>query len=297
MGGEIGVDTEPGQGSAFWFTVRLQPAQESAAALPDFSGMRIAGFVPGETLRRIITSQLQALGVEAHLFTDPGALTGALREAADRGERYQLLLVDHSHLPETLEQDILQSKTKLCSTAMCKVSLDWADGLPHGNETLWDTVLSRPVTWRKLTELLRPAAETAASGSAGGRVERTPATGSVLLVEDAPALQLVTRARLEKLGYRVQVAGNGREAVDAVAANQYELVLMDVQMPVMDGLTATRLIREMPVAGKANIPIIALTANAMKGDEEQYLAAGMNDYLTKPLDSAGLERILRRWMA
>ena len=297
MGGEIGLESEPGRGTTFWFTARLQPAQATPAATTGFDGMRVAGFVPGETLRRIIASQLQTLGVEARLFTEPEVLTGALREAAGNGDRYQLFLADHAHLPESLEQDMLESGPELCSTAMCKVSLDWADGLPHGNETLWDAVLSRPVTWRKLTELLLPAAESSASLPADTQAETRPATGSVLLVEDAPALQLVTRARLTKLGYQVEVVSNGQEAVDAVAANDYGLVLMDIQMPEMDGITATRLIRKMQADGKGDIPIIALTANAMKGDEQQYLAAGMNDYLTKPLDSAGLTRVLQRWMA
>ena len=107
----------------------------------------------------------------------------------------------------------------------------------------------------------------------------------------------MTQARLAKLGYQVEVVSNGQEAVDAVAANDYGLALMDIQMPEMDGITATRLIRAMQADGKGDIPIIALTANAMKGDEQQYLAAGMNDYLTKPLDSAGLTRVLQRWMA
>ena len=119
----------------------------------------------------------------------------------------------------------------------------------------------------------------------------------MLLVEDAPALQLVTQARLEKLGYRVAVACNGREAVEAVEGNDFGLVLMDIQMPEMDGMTATRLIRGMSASGKANVPIIALTANVMKGDEQEYLAAGMNDFLTKPIDSASLTTVLQRWLA
>jgi len=133
--------------------------------------------------------------------------------------------------------------------------------------------------------------------SKGAEANGRAADRRVLLVEDAPALQLVTQARLTKLGYQVEVVSNGQEAVDAVATNDYGLVLMDIQMPEMDGITATRLIRELQADGKGDIPIIALTANAMKGDEQQYLAAGMNDYLTKPIDSASLNRILQRWMA
>ena len=293
MGGEIGVDSEPGRGSTFWFTAKLQPAQEFPAVTADFNGMLVAGFVPGETLRRIIASQLQTLGVEARLFTEPGAL----REAASRGEHYHLLLADHTHLPESVEQDMLASDSQLCSSALCKVSLGWADGLPHGKETLWDIVLSRPVTWRKLSELLQPAAEVEVSPSAAVHAEVAGKAGSVLLVEDAPSLQLVTQARLKKLGYQVAVASNGLEAVEAVQGNDYGIVLMDIQMPEMDGITATRIIRGMSGSVKASIPIVALTANAMKGDAEQYLAAGMNDYLTKPIDSASLTTVLQRWMA
>ena len=116
------------------------------------------------------------------------------------------------------------------------------------------------------------------------------------MVEDALPLQLVTQARLEKLGYQVEVASNGREAVEAMERSDFGLVLMDIQMPEMDGIAATRIIRSMSAAAKASTPIIALTANAMKGDEEQYLAAGMNGYLTKPIDSASLISTLQRWM-
>ena len=98
----------------------------------------------------------------------------------------------------------------------------------------------------------------------------------------------------------MKVASNGLEAIEAIEAiegNDFGLLLMDIQMPEMDGITATRIIRSLSHPDKANIPIIALTANAMKGDEEEYLDAGMNDYLTKPVDSAALVRVLQRWMA
>ena len=292
MGGSIGVDSEPGRGSTFWFTMPLQAAVVSGKESSTFHGMRVAGLIPGETLRTIIASQLQLLGVDARLFADPAALADELQQTTGRGEHYQLLLADHSHLSESAEREFLAIDPGLCGSALCKVSLDWADGLPHGKETLWDTVLSRPVTWRKLTELLQPAAVVTAQDVH----DSAKATGHVLVVEDALPLQLVTRARLEKLGYQVEVASNGREAVEAVERSDFGLVLMDIQMPEMDGIAATRIIRSMSVAAKANTPIIALTANAMKGDEEEYLAAGMNGYLTKPIDRDSLINTLQHWM-
>ena len=297
MGGEIGVDSTPGQGSTFWFTTVVRRAAAASGGGKNFSGMRVAGFVPGDTLRHIIATQLQALGVQASLFADSAALCTALRDAAGRGERYQFLLADHAHLPEGLEQDLLAADTALCSTSLCRVSLDWADGLPHGKESQWDTMLSRPVTWRKLEGLLQLSRETADNGAVAAEQEKAAVVGgNILLVEDALVLRLIARARLEKLGCHVDVASNGREAIEAVENNDYGLVLMDIQMPEMDGITATRRIRGMTAPGKADVPIIALTANAMKGDEDQYLAAGMNDYLTKPLDSAELSRVLQRWL-
>jgi two-component system sensor histidine kinase/response regulator len=297
MGGEIDVDSVPDQGSTFWCTVVLQAASDTDNTCAGFDGMRVAGFVPGETLRTIITSQLQRLGVEARLYADPVALGGLLREDVEPHERFRFLLADHSHLPDTVEQQLLAMNSGICSTGLCKVSLDWADGLPHGKENLWDIVLSRPVTWRKLSSLLLQSSQADVSRPVTAAMEECEDRAHILLVEDALSLQLVTQAKLEKLGYRVAVASNGHEAVKAVERSDFALVLMDIQMPGMDGITATGLIRGMQDSRKAHVPIIALTANAMKGDEQEYLAAGMNGYLTKPVDSDSLNRILQRWLA
>ena len=116
----------------------------------------------------------------------------------------------------------------------------------------------------------------------------------ILLAEDNQVNQMLAVAMLGRAGHRVDLAGNGIEAVDAVHSRPYDLVLMDVQMPDMDGIEATRRIRAMP-GKKAHIPIIALTASAMKGDRERFLEAGMDDYIAKPIDRGQLLKVVAHW--
>jgi CheY-like chemotaxis protein len=155
--------------------------------------------------------------------------------------------------------------------------------------------LKRPLTRRKLLDAMQPPAAGGHSGIFRRSVQQEPRSRRVLLVEDVLALQLVAKAKLERLGYAVDVVGDGREALEAVCSGDYGLILMDIQMPQLDGVSATRKIRELPEPMKASTPIIALTANAMKGDQEAYLEAGMNGYLSKPIDNQQLRAALARW--
>jgi two-component system, sensor histidine kinase len=117
----------------------------------------------------------------------------------------------------------------------------------------------------------------------------------ILVAEDSPLLQRIVQMQLQKLGYAVQLAGSGKEAVEAASSGKYSAILMDWQMPDMDGLEATRLIREAEQGKDRHVPIIALTAHAMQADRESCIAAGMDDYLSKPFSRDQLDKMLRKW--
>ncbi len=118
----------------------------------------------------------------------------------------------------------------------------------------------------------------------------------LLLAEDNRVNQLVALAQLESLGHHVTVVNNGADAIEAVRKDEFDMVLMDIQMPVMDGIEATRRIRALEDPSKSRVTIIALTANAMKGNAENYLAAGMDDYMSKPIDRSELRTLLEKWL-
>jgi signal transduction histidine kinase/CheY-like chemotaxis protein len=296
MGGEIGVDSVLGQGSRFWFTAvlgrsRVAPQDEA----PVTAGLRALVYTPSLVQRESALAQLDSLAVNAVAVDDPAALVQQVTGARGRGEPVHLVLVDIAGAPNAAAGGGPQAAVDQCCGHLCRASLDWLDS-PGGGSGVWDVALKRPLTRRKLLDALHPTSLAADGGAAPSESAEAAPSRRLLLVEDVLALQLVVKAKLQRLGYAVEVAGNGVEAVQAVRAGSFDLVLMDVQMPEMDGVAATRLIRGLPDAGKAQVPIIALTANAMKGDEETYLDAGMNGYLSKPIDNQKLQAVLDRWL-
>jgi CheY-like chemotaxis protein len=158
--------------------------------------------------------------------------------------------------------------------------------------------LTKPVKMSSLVEAMQSAASPAVAGPApGGADDRPAAVGvRVLVAEDNPVNQLLMTKVLKKMGHIPEIVPDGRQAVEAALGAEYDVILMDCQMPEMDGFEATAQIRQRENPNK-RIPIIALTANAMKGDSERCFEAGMDDYLTKPIDLAGLAEALQRWTA
>jgi signal transduction histidine kinase/CheY-like chemotaxis protein/HPt (histidine-containing phosphotransfer) domain-containing protein len=299
MGGRIGVTSEPGVGSKFWFEVPVAYAANAAprltkAAPAQLMGMRALVVDDIEMNRRIMTGQLNSIGMHTEAAADAFFAVAALERAHARGEKIDLVLLDQM-MPEMSGTDLARRIRSMPWGADIKLVLvssaaDHSGGERPGDRGV-DAVLTKPLRQQILFECLARVFgnETAGNSAAAATVPaaQTARPLHLLLAEDNKINQQVARAILTKAGHSIAIANNGAEAVEAVTAGSFDVVLMDIQMPVMDGVQATGMIRALPPPA-CDIPIIALTAHAMVGARQQYLDSGMNDYLSKPLSPAAL---------
>ncbi len=291
MGGEIGVDSEPDRGSTFWFTVKVTSPQAPAVAAPagdDLTGQRLLIVEDNPTNRAILEEQARGWGMAVETATDGEKALALLRRTAARGERFALVLVDMK-MPRMNGLELVRAIK--ADPAFAALPMIMLTSLGHEGEIAAArqagvvAYLSKPIRQVELRHVIVAALRPAAGHEAGSRVvvpARTQFAGRVLLAEDNPVNQEVALGLLEALGLSVDIADNGRQAVDRVAATRYDLVLMDCQMPELDGFAATAEIRGHEQESGGHLPIVALTANALDGDREICLAAGMDDYLSKP---------------
>ncbi|MBL8483924.1 MAG: response regulator [Rhodocyclaceae bacterium] len=286
MQGEVGVDSVEGAGSTFWLRIPCTGVAPHAAPPP--LRLRTLLVEPNAQMRRLIAAQLDELGCPAVAL----ATAGAGRAALDApGDRFQAVLAAASLAEGEADALLAYAQTRLIAPARCLKLVPLAQaGTAAG-------LLEKPVAPAELAAALTRS-ELQTKPAAQREDEPAPLDLAVLLVEDHPVNREIAVAQLQAMGCEVICAENGQEGVDAVRAARFDVVLMDCQMPVMDGYQATGQIRAMERArGEPPLPIIALTANALQGDRERCLEAGMTDYVSKPFNRQQLRQALQRAVA
>jgi two-component system sensor histidine kinase/response regulator len=310
MDGQTGVESVEGKGSLFWFSVHFAPVtgkvQTPHSPPASLKGQRVLVVDDNATNRKVLMGQLLLCGVEAVSASSADEALALMRQAAAAGRPYDAALLDHlmpncdgAELGRTIIQDETLKSTRLI---LLTSSGQRGDGQLFA-DIGFAAYLLKPVAQRDLTECLILVLATSADSwhlqsqpmitRNALRAQRAQNRSRLLLAEDNLVNQKVALRLLEKLDYRVDVVADGLAAVAAWQTGKFDLIIMDCQMPQMDGYEATREIRRLE-AGKRRIPIVALTAHAMIGDEEKCRAAGMDDYLSKPIDRLRLEICLER---
>ena len=313
MGGQLTVASVPGHGSTFRFSLALRPAADlpMTAAVPDLRGVRLLIVEDNPTNREILCQQTQAAGMQVHAVPDGQQGLQAAIAASVAGRPYQVAILDMkmTHMDGLDLAAAIRREPGIAQLPLIMLTSLHSEGEGAAARGLGiRCYLAKPVRrlelYRRIGQTLRDAVtlvtdtgETASSPGLGGRV---------LLAEDNPVNQAVAQHMIEAIGCDLTIVGNGAEAVTALAASRFDVVLMDCQMPEMDGFAATAAIRASEAQRSArggaadgrpaHIPIIAVTAHAMQGDRDASLAAGMDDHLCKPFSLDALRAVLQRWM-
>jgi len=318
MGGNIGLQSEPGSGSSFWFTAtfRKQPAAHQALAIQArLKGVRVLVADHNHASGHLIAEHLASWGMRCEMAASATEAMTVLRKAAMAGDRFAIALID-MQLPEMDGLAVARAiKADVTITATRLLGIYSLGGRPDESQMKAagiSAMLAKPVKQSQLFNTLTAMTAVAPDDNALAAVPpRRPArpvrdiksqlpapvreSTRILLVEDNIVNQQVALRMIERIGYKACTAANGREALEVLAQNPYDIILMDCQMPEMDGYTATREIRRLEGTSR-HTTIIGVTAHALAGDREDCIKSGMDDYLPKPVTPQDLVEMIDRWV-
>lgn len=303
MGGEVGVESTPGLGSTFYFDLTLKSSEEAAAPALSTGAVRVIVIDDDPVSREVISRYVQSWNMQLDTAPDAAAAYRKFEEAARTGRPYDVAIIDlvmQNVDGMTLARRVRETLPDAVGRMILVTAYDQAN---QGNEAIkagFAAYLIKPVRQSELldailstTPALRDAAQPAAASASVTKVH----DGAILVVEDNAVNRNLALRQLEKLGYAGKAVSNGREAFDAIASGDFAAVLMDCHMPEMDGFQATRVIRKMELRTGKHVPIIAMTANALAEDRDACIAAGMDDYISKPVTLDSLRAVLERRVA
>ena len=312
MGGEIGAESQAGKGSTFWFTVSFarQPEQPGAPRINSraIAGVRVLVVDDNETNRLMLARLLESWQCRWAEAADAHSALEQLQAAAAAGDPFRIAVLD-MRMPEVDGEALgrmIKADPKLEPTTLVMLtSAGQRNDAARVKQAGFDDYLIKPVRSSRLLDCLKTAISPKPQTHSSPHPVRPGTKGvaengqktRILVADDNTTNQLVALAMLNRIGYCGDAVANGLEAIRALTQIPYDVVLMDVQMPEMDGLEATRRIRD-PKTGVQNsrVPIIAMTAHAMKGDQDKCLAAGMDDYIAKPVQFEELVSVLQHWL-
>jgi two-component system sensor histidine kinase/response regulator len=311
MGGELSVRSEPGHGSTFIFSVRLGPAHAEPTAMPaqvELRGLKVLAVDDTATNRRVLEAYLGSWGMRVTCCLDGDDALEAMHRAAGRGEPFEVAVLDYN-MPRMDGVELarrIMAAPSLRATRMVMLTSS-GTGQVAARDAGVTEFLTKPVRQSRLYDAIASAMHQVPTARREGvsdadEEETVPVTETggalILIAEDHEVNRILMEKLLTRRGHRTIAAATGLEAVRVAAAGEIDMVFMDCQMPELDGYAATRRIREWEGALEEGerLPIVAMTAHAMTGDRERCLAAGMDDYLSKPLRPQEIDTVLARWL-